>query len=115
MHPKLEIPAALAGVLADAVTALVADSAKAYRLSRRKRAGATLRPGRDTALWNALATLTRPYLKKRGAQAHLARLLALDRQAIHAYFTARSRMPDAERTLQILAWVIAQRRGADAG
>lgn len=84
---------------------------KAFRIERRPRVGSTLRPGKDTPLWSALVEEVRPHLLKHGSQAALARLLGLDRQTIHAYFVARTRMPDAERTLQILTWLIATRQG----
>ena len=52
-----------------------------------------------------------PQLKKHGAQAQLARSLGLDRQAVHAFVKSRTRMPDAERTLQLVAWLMAVREG----
>ena len=42
---------------------------------------------------------------------NLGRLLGLDRQTINAYFIARTRMPDAERALQLLTWLMAVRKG----
>jgi hypothetical protein len=84
---------------------------KAFKVERRARGGRTLRPGRDTPLWNAIADEVQPYLKVHGAQAALGRLLGLDRQAIHAYFTARTRMPDAERALQVVTWLILVKQG----
>ncbi len=84
---------------------------KAFRLERRARAGRTLRPGRETPLWNAIADEVQPLLKVHGTQAALGRLLGLDRQAIHAYFIGRTRMPDAERTLQIVTWLILVKQG----
>jgi hypothetical protein len=78
---------------------------------RRPRTGATLRPGRGTPLWNAVVREVRPYLRPHGAQAKLGRLLGLDRQTVHAYFIARTRMPDAERTLKLLTLMIAVRNG----
>lgn len=108
---QLELPVMLAEIFADAVLAYAENRRRAFRLARRPRVGATLRPGKDTPLWNALAAEIQPHLKKYGAQVNLGRLLGLDRQTIHAYFGARTRMPDAERTLQLLTWLIAVRKG----
>ena len=108
----MEFPAGLAAILAETAIAYLKDRQKAFRLARRPRVGATLRPGKDTPLWNALAAEIRPHLRKYGTQVALGRLLGLDRQTIHAYFVIRSRMPDAERTLQLLTWLIAVRKGA---
>jgi hypothetical protein len=105
------LPLQVGGAIFEAAEALVADRAKAFRLARRVRTGTTPRPGVATPLWNTLATEVRPHLKKRGSQAMLARLLGLDRQQVNAYFVQRTRMPDAERTLQIIAWLVAQRPG----
>jgi hypothetical protein len=86
-------------------------SSRAFRIERQRiRRGATLRPGKDTPLWNELRTLLRPRLRKYGEQANLGRLLGLPRQRINAYVTSRKQMPDAERTLQLLAWLIAVRK-----
>ena len=86
---------------------------RASALKRRRSGnpgGATLRPGRDTPLWNRLITDLRPFLKRRGEKAQLARLLGVHRQAVNEYFASRSRMPDAERTLLLLEWVAARRQ-----
>jgi hypothetical protein len=107
----MELPAALAEILAEAAIAFVENRRRAFRIARRVRKGGTLRPGRATPLWNALVAEVRPRLRKHGAQVNLGRLLGLDRQTVHAYFVARSRMPDAERTLQVLTWLIAVRKG----
>ena len=107
----MELPAALAEILAGAAVAYLEDRRRAFRVDRRPRLGATLRPGKDTPLWNALVAEVRPHLRRHGTQVNLGRLLGLDRQTIHAYFVARTRMPDAERTMQLLTWLIAVRKG----
>lgn len=107
----MELPAALSEILADAVVDYLKDRQKAFRLARRPRKGAALHPGKNTPLWNALAAEVRPHLRRYGAQVSLGRQLALDRQAIHSYFVAGTRMPDAERTLQLLTWLIAICKG----
>lgn len=108
---RMELPAALAEILAAAAIAYLEDRRRAFRIERRPRQGATLRPGKDTPLWNALVAEVRPHLRRYGTQVNLGRLLGLDRQTVHAYFIARTRMPDAERTLQLLTWLIALRKG----
>jgi hypothetical protein len=108
----LELPAELADILAEAAINYLKDRQKAFRLARRPHKGGTVRPGKETPLWNALAAAVRPQLRAHGSQVNLGRLLALDRQTIHAYFVARTRMPDAERTLQLLTWLLAVRKGA---
>jgi hypothetical protein len=100
----------LAEILAGAALASVEDRRRAFRVAHRPRTGATLRPGQETPLWNALVKEVRPLLRRYGTQAGLGRLLGLDRQTINAYFVARTRMPDAERTLQVLTWLIAFRK-----
>jgi hypothetical protein len=108
---QMELPVALAEILADAAIAYLEDRRRAFRADRRPRQGATLRPGKDTPLWNALVAEVRPHLRRHGTQVNLGRLLGLDRQTIHTYFITRTRMPDAERTLQLLTWLIAVRKG----
>ena len=108
---QMELPASLAEILADAAIAYLEDRRRAFRVDRRPRQGATLRQGKDTPLWNALVAEVRPHLRRHGTQVNLGRLLGLDRQTVHAYFVARTRMPDAERTLQMLTWLIAMRKG----
>ena len=80
-------------------------------LAFRRKSGVTVRPGRDTPLWNKLAADVRPLLKKRGEKAQLARLLGLHRQSVTEYFASGSRMPDAERTLLLLEWLRVRRAG----
>lgn len=80
-------------------------------MAPRRKSGGTIRPGRDTPLWNKLAAEVRPLLKKRGEKAQLARLLGLHRQAINEFFASDSRMPDAERTLLLLEWLRVRRDG----
>lgn len=109
--PNLPTPRGLA--LFDVLLATFSAEARAsvrLRWMPRNPGGATLRPGRETPLWNRLVTQIRPFLKRRGEKAQLARLLGLHRQAVNEYFASRSRMPDAERTLLLLEWLAARRR-----
>lgn len=89
-----------------------ARKAKASReFAKRRRVGATLRPGKDTPLWNELRTAVRASVRKRGDQAKLARVLGLPRQQVNAFLTQGKRMPDAERTLLLIKWLIAKQEG----
>jgi hypothetical protein len=108
---SLQLPIKLGELIVDAAELMARQSAKAYRINRRPRGGATLRPGRETPLWNELREQLRPHLLKYGAQANLARVLGLPRQRVNAFVTGGGQMPDAERTLQLLAWLMAARLG----
>jgi hypothetical protein len=85
--------------------------AAARRDPTRLRRGLTLRPGADTPLWNELVRRVRPHLRKRGAQAQLARLLSLPRQRLHESLKSQSACLDAERTLLLLSWLAFFERG----
>jgi hypothetical protein len=84
-----------------------------YREATRVRRGSTLHPGPDTPLWNELATTAQKLLKRRGEKAKLARYLGVPRQRIHLLLVAKTACPDAERALQLLAWINARRAGRD--
>ena len=112
--PKsLELPAELSLAILNAAAQMAKQSHRAFRIQRRTRGpgGRTLRPGGETPLWNMLRMLLRPHLRRHGDQANLARLLGLPRQRVHAFLAGGSQMPDAERTLQLLAWLAAVRQG----
>ncbi len=103
-------------VIVAAAVEMAKHSTKAYRLGRRRaRGGATLRPGKNTPLWNELRVQLRPELRKYGQQVNLGRMLGLPRQRINSFVTAGKQMPDAERTLQLLAWLMAVRQGKRPG
>ena len=100
----------LVEVLFEAALEMAKHSPQAFRIEpkrRSRRGGGTLRPGQETPLWNVLRAQLRPHLEKYGQQANLGRLLGLPRQRINAFITGGGEMPDAERTLQLLAWLIA--------
>jgi transcriptional regulator with XRE-family HTH domain len=111
-HPRLEMTLDMAELLMDTGVRLAfeaADTAKRLTARRRKSA-ATLRPGAATPLWNALASELASELRAYGHKARLARVMGVSRQTVHAWCTGRSRMPDAERTLQLMAWLLARRK-----
>jgi hypothetical protein len=112
--PRLDLHYALAEFIGAAAIDLARHAQKAFRVEPRRRpakGGKTLRPGKDTPLWNALRVQLRPHLKKYGHQANLARLLGLPRQRVNSFVTGGGQMPDAERTLQLLAWLMMVRSG----
>lgn len=116
---KLLYPQNLAyvGPMADALLASAAMTAKAaaktYKAATRKRGYSALRPGPETPLWNELARACQQDLTRYGEKAKLARILGVPRQRIHLLLVAKRACPDAERTLQLLAWLTARRRGID--
>ena len=82
-----------------------------YREATRERRGSALHPGPDTPLWNELAAVAQKLLKRRGEKAKLARYLGVPRQRVHLLLVAKTACPDAERALQLLAWINARRAG----
>lgn len=70
--------------------------------------GGTLRPGVETPHWLALVKLAQPHLRRHGAKALLARELGLHRGRVSQFFSTKSAMPDAERTLLLLFWLAKQ-------
>lgn len=118
MPSKYYIARALAKGLFAAAETSVCFTAEKIRKSRRylgprRKPGLTLRPGRDTPLWNELVRQTLPLLGKRGSKARLARFLRLPRQRMQDCLKARQNSLDAERTLLPLCWVSARQQGRD--
>ncbi len=105
------LPETLFNALVEVARVLAAEAPKAFQIARRRvgRTGRTLRPGENTPLWNELRRQLRPHLRRYGTQANLGRLLGLPRQRINGFVTGCGEMPDAERTLQLLAWLMAIR------
>lgn len=111
-------PPSLIEILAAIGDEIARRRTPAFRVEARRRSrrgGATLRPGKETPLWNALRAGLRPHLRQYGTQARLGRLLGLPRQQVNAFVTGGGRMPDAERTLQLVAWLLAVRQGRPPG
>jgi hypothetical protein len=83
-------------------------------LPRRRRGWAARHPGPDTPVWNVFASEMRRTLRPRGAKVRLARYLGVPKQRVTKFFTSRTRIPDAELTLQILHWYVdMQQTGRD--
>ena len=100
--------------MVEATEVLLIMARKRAARYRRRRIGATLRPGTETPLWNALVLAIRPHLHRYGEKSRLGRILGLPPQRIYTYFRSRQQMPDAERTLMLLVW-LAQRSKLLAG
>ncbi len=103
--------------VADLVWMSVEKAAEAARTrqamrDRRTGIGRVLHPGPDTPLWNTFVDRIQPHLTKWGTKAVLARELDVPRQRIHDYFVARTRIPDGERMLRVLTWLIQQETAA---
>ncbi len=67
----------------------------------------------STPMWIELRNRLIALTAKRGQKAVLARQIGLPRQRIHKFLKEGSAMPDAERTLWLLAWVAAKEQGKD--
>lgn len=102
---RLMLTTDLLAVIADAAAEMIKQQHKLFRMAKGNGGGRTLRPGKDTPLWNAMRKDLRVLTSKYGEQAKLGRMLGLDRQQINAFLKSGSRMPDAERTLQLLVWI----------
>lgn len=113
-HPKQVFSDQIGDMLWETGARLALEAADAAKrlTTRRRTGGTTLRPGKATPLWNALAAELRQELVAHGHQARVARVLGVPRQTVHAWLAGR-RMPDAERTLQLTAWLLARRRGQE--
>jgi len=111
---SLTISLDLSYALMEAAMKSAAKAAKGGRPPRPKR-GLALKPGVDTPLWNELLAAVKAQLNRRGEKAKLARILGVPRQRVHDFFNKRSALPDAERTLLLLAWLHARNHGQDLG
>ena len=114
MDPRLRFVSDFSLLLFEAAFEMQRQLNKAFRIGHRKigeRRGRRMRPGHETPLWNELRAQLRPYLRNYGEQAKLGRIIGLPRQRINDFVTGGGRMPDAERTLQLLALLMAIRVG----
>ena len=103
----------LADGLLAAAHATAAATRKLQRPGKRTHRGSALRPGAATPLWNELAAAVGRSLCRRGEKARLARLLGVSRQRLHVLIVSKSACPDAERALQLLAWLRTRQHGLD--
>ncbi len=120
MHNPESLPRALAGwielglMMAEAAEEAAQTAwAEARRERRRPGAYRTRRPGKFTPLWNSLVPRIRAEVSRRGEKVRLARYLGIPKQRLADFLTGRRRLPDAELTLRLLAWLAQkERRGA---
>lgn len=98
--------------LAEAAGTGAAQAWRDVRPARRK-SFRTRRPGAETPLWNACATLLKEELKTHGAKARLARYLGVPKQRLSDFLAGNRRLPDAELALQMLHWLAERRAGRD--
>jgi len=66
-------------------------------------------------MWNALVHSVAPLLRPWGEKSRLARILGVPPQRVHDYFVRRTAAPDAERTLQLMHWLVRRRQGLNPG
>jgi hypothetical protein len=104
IHPRLDVPLAVGETLIFVARELT-RIANTQLMPRRRRRGATVRPGPSTPMWNALSLAVRAQLRVHGEKSRLARILGVPPQRVHEFLMAKSAMPDAERTLLLLVWL----------
>jgi len=104
---------AVSGLLADAAFLAARSAHRQVQRAMRPRRGQTLRPGADTPLWNELVGALRASLTTYGDKAKLGRYLGLPRQRIDDFLHGKRALPDGERTLLLLHWLDAKKRGID--
>src|SRR5688572_1609625 len=110
---QLEVGLDLAIALMEAAVKSAQLAAKNYERRGRPKQGETLKPGVETPLWNELSRAVEAQLTRYGEKARLGRVLGLPRQRVHELLRARRHLPDAERTLLLLAWLHARNSGRD--
>jgi hypothetical protein len=100
----------LADLLFAAAEVTVAATRSKFKTRRTRRVGSVIRPGPDTPLWNELALAVQRRLRRRGEKVKLARLIGISRQRLHLLLVAKTACPDAERALELLAWLLLQQK-----
>lgn len=115
MHPHIRPLADLLDGLSAVARESARQLARSHHEATRRRVGSALRPGTATPLWNALVAEVQPLLRRRGDKVLLARILGLPRQRVHDFLVGRHRLPDAERALLLMEWLLARKRGQHPG
>lgn len=110
---QLDATLDLAVLLTEVAVKSAAAANQRLRRARRTRKGETLKPGVDTPLWNELVLAVKGQLTRRGEKVRLARLLGVPRQRLYELLNRHRHLPDAERTLLLLAWLHARQHGRD--
>jgi hypothetical protein len=112
VHPRLKFWLEFSALLFEAAEINLKALHKNLR-PRRRASYFTRRPGADTPMWNLCAQALKAELKPHGAKVRLARYLGIPKQRISDFLAGRSRMPDAELTLQLLYWLSEKKNGRD--
>lgn len=112
IHPRLRAWLELSEMLFEAGESGLKALQRNLR-PKRKGSYLTRRPGHNTPMWNICAVELRSELKPHGAKVRLARHLGIPKQRLSNFLAGRSRMPDAEMTLQLLYWLSAKKAGKD--
>jgi hypothetical protein len=110
---QLMISMDLSYALMSAAVKTAAAAAKGVQRLTRPRRGEVLKVGPETPLWNELSSEVKAQLTRRGEKAKLARILGIPRQRLYQLLNTNKGMPDAERTLLLLAWLHARNSGHD--
>ena len=113
LHPRLRQLEPLTDALTVAAQATAKAVRRKYRETTRKKGYTALRPGSETPLWNELARACEAQLTRYGEKARLARILGVTRQRVHLLLVSKTACADAERTLQLLAWLADRHKGVD--
>ena len=106
IHPRLRPFFELAEMLEQAARATSRSLRQKHHAWTRPRAGATLRPGPGTPLWNELARIAAAQTVRYGEKAKLGRHLGVPRQRVHEYLIAQTACPDTERALLLITWLL---------
>jgi hypothetical protein len=101
----------MVGALADVAGDVASEMRRKYVAAHHVPRGCIPPCGSCTPLWNELAEAVARRLRHRRDKARLARYLGVSRQRLHLLLVARTAYPDAERTLRLLVWLQARRRG----
>ena len=112
LHPRFRAWLELSEMLFSAGELSLKQLQKNLR-PRRKASYLTRHPGVETPLWNLCALALGAELKPYGTKVRLARYLGIPKQRLSNFLAGRSRMPDAELTLQLLYWLSQKKAGRD--
>lgn len=112
IHPQMRLWFELGELLFDAAE-IAARSTGHLTRKRRRVSYRTRRPGVESPTWNLCADLLRAELKPYGSKVRLARFLGIPKQRLNDFLKAGERLPDAELTLLMLAWLAGRRAGRD--
>jgi hypothetical protein len=111
LHPRLQW-LDLGAAVAEAAEITARKLHKAFKPASGK-AYRSRRAGSESPLWNVCAAMLRAELRPKNAKVLLARHLGIPKQRLNDFIVGRTRLPDAEVTLQLLNWLVQKRAGRD--